>query len=74
MHGPHDGWSWVDDSKAGRQPKVGYMSKDVGSSISFKLNTSLTSAYNEKKDRLKMAGFQKFLVSVGIAHLRRFVF
>ena len=49
------------------------MSKEIGASISFKLNTSLTSAYKEKNDPVKMADFQKLLVSVGIAHLRRFV-
>ena len=76
MHGPHDGWSWVDDSKAGSQPKVGYRSKDVGSSISFMLDTSLI-GINSTQTSKELIGIlldpNQVLVSVGIAHLRRCV-
>ena len=77
VHGPHDGWSWVDYSKAGsRQPKVGYMSKDVGSSISFRVDTSLigiNSTATSKEQIGILLDPNQVLVSVGIAHLRRCV-
>ena len=72
VHGsPKGNWTWSDDSKQGQQPKVGYVTREVGASISFMLDTVRTT--NAASDRGDGDKTKAHLVSIGIAHLRRWV-
>ena len=49
-------------------PQVGFMSREVGASLAFLLDTTRNSSGAAAK---KQTGADRLMVSIGIAHLRR---
>ncbi|KAG1680790.1 hypothetical protein FOA52_008123 [Chlamydomonas sp. UWO 241] len=77
VSGDHPGWAWVDESRAGQQAKLGFVSNTTGASISFKVDTTSQIA-RSGAPKLKAEGEATAtqetagVVTVGIMHLQSY--